>query len=121
MPEYLNISYRTEITGILFCNIIHSCPKLQHLDLSFSEVTSNEIYIEEIASSCLNFKYLNLEGCYFISKNAVDQLNPNIHVENFMDTRTPSDFISAFSDLLFSVLPRQITDSRYYFHLNGES
>src|SRR5438477_3495299 len=29
--EYLNISYRTEFTEISICNIIHSCPDLQHL------------------------------------------------------------------------------------------
>ena len=48
------------------------------------------VTIEEIARSCLNLKYLDLEGCYNISKEAVDQLNPNIHVENFV---TPPDLI----------------------------
>ncbi|GBC51681.2 hypothetical protein GLOIN_2v1763772 [Rhizophagus irregularis DAOM 181602=DAOM 197198] len=81
--EYLNISYRTEITWISICNIIHSCPRLQHLDFSYCGVT-NEI-IKEIGSSCLNLKYLKLEGCDIVSKEAIDQLislNPNIHVEN---------------------------------------
>ena len=60
-----------------------------------------DITIKEIAGSCLNLKYLNLEGCNNISKEAVDQLvslNPNIRVENFVETLTASDFISAFSD-----------------------
>ena len=47
--------------------------------------------IEEIAKSCLNLKYLNLEGCHNISKEAVNQLvfslSPNIHVENFVPIR----------------------------------
>ncbi|PKB96250.1 hypothetical protein RhiirA5_435157 [Rhizophagus irregularis] len=89
--EYLNISYRTEFLEPLICNIIRSCPKLQQLDLSFCQIT--DITIKEIASSCLNLKYLNLEGCNNISKEAVDQLislNPNIYVENFMPIRVPS-------------------------------
>src|SRR3989337_2935115 len=91
--EYLNISYRTEFLEPLICNIIRSCPKLQHLSLRFCQIT--DITIKEIAGSCLNLKYLNLEGCNNISKEAVDQLNPNIHVENFVETLTPSDFIGA--------------------------
>ena len=47
--------------------------------------------IKEIASSCLNLKYLNLEGCYKISK--LVSLNPNIHVDNFADSITPPDLI----------------------------
>ncbi|UZO24875.1 uncharacterized protein OCT59_017168 [Rhizophagus irregularis] len=87
--EYLNISCNTEIIGISICNIIHSCPRLQHLEFSYCEFT-NKI-IKEIASSCLNLKYLKLEGCD-VSKKAIGQLvslNPNFHVENFMCTITP--------------------------------
>src|ERR1051325_954631 len=84
--EYLNISYRTEITWISICDIIHSCPRLQHLDFSYCGVT-NEI-IKEIGSSCLNLKYLKLEGCD-VSKEALISLNPNFHVENFVCTITP--------------------------------
>ncbi|CAI2188722.1 3546_t:CDS:2, partial [Funneliformis geosporum] len=50
----------------------------------FCKIT--DITIEEIASSCLNLKYLKLEECDNVSKEAIDQLislNPNIHVENF--------------------------------------
>ena len=87
--EYLNISYHIEIIGILICDIIHSCPRLQHLKFSYCKFT-NEI-IKEIASSCLNLKYLKLKGCD-VSKEAIGQLvllNPNFHVENFVYTITP--------------------------------
>ena len=87
--EYLNISCHTEIIGISICDIIHSCPRLQHLEFSYCEFT-NEI-IKEIANSCLNLKYLKLEGCD-VSKEAIGllvSLNPNFHVENFMCTITP--------------------------------
>src|ERR1043165_9148529 len=83
--EYLNISNRREYSETSICNVIHSCPRLQQLDLSFCQIT--DITIKEIAGSCLNLKYLNLEGCSNISKEAIDQLislNPNTHVENFM-------------------------------------
>src|SRR5947199_8011705 len=93
--EYLNISHRIEITGTSISSIIRSCPRLQELILSFCGIT-DEI-IGEIACSCLNLKYLDLEGCYKISKEAVDQLNPNIHVENFV---TPPDFIGIVSNHL---------------------
>ncbi|RGB24049.1 hypothetical protein C1646_773623 [Rhizophagus diaphanus] len=64
--------------------------RLQHLSLTFCQIT--DITIKEIAGSYLNLKYLNLEGCSNISKEAVDQLvslNPNIHVENFVLIRVP--------------------------------
>jgi hypothetical protein len=99
--EYLNISNRTEYSETSICNVIRSCPKLRHLDLSFCKIT--DITIKEIARSCPNLKYLNLRGCYIvgyptyiISKEAIDQLvslNPNIHIKNFVDTLSPPDLI----------------------------
>src|SRR3989337_2325592 len=74
-----------DICELSICNVIRSCPRLQQLDLGFCKIT--DITIKEIASSCLNLKYLDLEGCGNINKEAVDQLvflNPNIHVENFV-------------------------------------
>ncbi|RGB21355.1 hypothetical protein C1646_778261 [Rhizophagus diaphanus] len=67
------------------------CGTDAHLSLRFCQIT--DITIKEIASSCLNLKYLNLEGYNNISKEAIDQLvslNPNIHVENFMPIQVPS-------------------------------
>ena len=93
--EYLNISHRIEITRTSISSIIRSCPRLQELILSFCGIT--DVIIGEIACSCLNLKYLDLEGCYKISKEAVDQLNRNIHVENFV---TPPDFIEIVSNHL---------------------
>ena len=95
--EYLNISYRTEFTEISICNIIHSCPDLQHLNLTFCEIT--DITIKEIAKSCLNLKYLDLKECYNVSKVAVARLNSDIHIKNFNDLKNPS-LITAFSDYL---------------------
>ena len=37
--------------------------------------------IKEIARSCLNLKFLDLDGCENISKKVMDQLNPNIHID----------------------------------------
>ena len=49
-----NISYRTEFTAeTSICNDIHSCPRLQHLNLSFCKIT--DVTIEEIVSSCKEF------------------------------------------------------------------
>ena len=36
--------------------------------------------IKKIARSYLNLKFLDLNGCENISKKAMDQLNPNIHI-----------------------------------------
>ena len=88
--EYLNISNRRKYSETSICNVIRSCPRLQQLDLSFCQIT--DITIKEIVGSCLNLKYLNLEGCSNISKEAVDQLvslNPNIHIENFVPIQVP--------------------------------
>src|SRR3990170_1056508 len=113
--EYLNISYRTEFLEPLICNIIRSCPKLQHLSLRFCQIT--DITIKEIAGSCLNLKYLNLEGCNNISKEAVDQLvslNPNIHIENF---RNPID-IRAEIERVIELISRRppVANIRTRFH-----
>ncbi|RGB24624.1 hypothetical protein C1646_725675 [Rhizophagus diaphanus] len=70
-------------------------PNIIYLDFNFSTGFSDKILnriaksypnlnIEEIAKSCHNLKYLNLRGCDKISKEAIDKLNSNIHVENFM-------------------------------------
>ena len=93
--EYLNISHRIEITGTSISSIIRSCPRLQELVLSFCEIT--DVIIGKIACSCLNLKYFDLKGYYKISKEAVDQLNQNIHVENFV---TPPDFIEIVNNYL---------------------
>ena len=88
--KYLNISHHTDICELSICNIIRSYPRLQQLNLNFCKIS--DITIKEIAGSCLNLKYLNLEGCSNISKEAVDQLvslNPNIHIENFVLIRIP--------------------------------
>src|SRR6266542_204577 len=66
--EYLNISHRTDFCELSICNVICSCPKLQQLNLSFCRIT--DITIKEIASSCLNLKYLKLKGSDNINKEA---------------------------------------------------
>ena len=96
--EYLNISNRTEFSEISIYNVIRSCPRLQHLDLSFSEIS--DITIEKIARSCSNLKYLNLRGYYKVSKESIDQLNPNIYVENFVKTSAPLGFIGLVRNYL---------------------
>ncbi|PKK56653.1 hypothetical protein RhiirC2_799581 [Rhizophagus irregularis] len=109
--EYLNISNRTEFSEISICNVIHFCLRLQHLDLSFCKISN--ITIKEIARSSLNLKYLNLRGCYIISKEAVDQVisvNSNINIVNFVDTITPPDLIGVVINHLIqnNVAIRQI-------------
>ena len=104
--EYLNISHRTEIIGISICDIIHSYPRLQHLEFSYCEVTFE--IIKEIAGSCLNLKYLKVEGCDIVIKEVVDQLvsllSSNIYVENF-ECIIPASF-DAFPGMY--VLPRRL-------------
>ncbi|RGB30774.1 hypothetical protein C1646_764921 [Rhizophagus diaphanus] len=106
--EYLNISNRIEFSEISICNVICSCPKLQQLDLSYCGITDKTI--KEIARSCHILKYLNLSGCYKISKGAVNKLNPNIYIENFEETLSPPDLIGAVKNHLIqnNVSSRQI-------------
>jgi Leucine Rich repeat len=106
--EYLDFGRCIYVAETSICNAIHSCPNLQHLNLSFCGIT--DITIEEIARSCLNLKYLNLRGCYKISKRAVNKLNPNTHIENFEETLTTPDLIGVVRNHLThnNVASRQI-------------
>src|SRR2546423_2910537 len=77
--EYLDLDCCKFVSEPLICNVICSCPKLQHLNLGCCNITS--MAIKEIARSCLNIKFLALDGCENISKKTIDQLNPNIHID----------------------------------------
>ncbi|CAI2191149.1 12149_t:CDS:2 [Funneliformis geosporum] len=65
--------------------IADSCHKLKCLNISnrtdYYKIT--DITIEEIAKSSLNLKYLNQKGCFKISKEVIDQLNPHIYIKNY--------------------------------------
>ena len=43
--EYLNISNRTEFSEISICNVICSCPRLQHLDRTPNNTKITQIQI----------------------------------------------------------------------------
>ncbi|POG60463.1 uncharacterized protein OCT59_000787 [Rhizophagus irregularis] len=111
--EYLDFGRCVYVTETSICNAIHSCPNLQHLNLSFCGITDKTI--EKIARSCYILKYLNLRGCYKISKRAINKLNPNIHIENFEETLSPPDLIGAVRNHLIenNVSNRQILAQGY--------
>ncbi|CAG8792529.1 9699_t:CDS:2, partial [Racocetra fulgida] len=94
--RYLEIGHNDIGDESSICNVIRSCPKLQHLNLSFCEISN--VTIKEIARSCLSLKFLDLEECKNISKKNVGQLNPNIHIENFDKNYYCSDSESSSSE-----------------------
>ncbi|GES86471.1 hypothetical protein GLOIN_2v1763772 [Rhizophagus clarus] len=106
--EYLNLAYRTEITEHSICGIVRSNPKLQHLDITYCGIIS-DMSTKEVARSCLNLKYINLRGCY-ISKEALDQLNPNTHVEIF---RGPFDNRAVIERAMIDRVIRRLSSIRY--------
>ena len=55
--EYLNISCRKEFSEIAIWNVIHSCPRIQQLDIYECKITHKTI--EEIGLY-LKLKYFNL-------------------------------------------------------------
>src|SRR5256885_10027345 len=55
--------------------------------------------IKEIARSYLNLKFLDLNGCENISKKAMDQLNPNIHIVFDEDYCSNSESSSSETEL----------------------
>ncbi|GBB92723.1 hypothetical protein RclHR1_20480005 [Rhizophagus clarus] len=69
----------------LIVAIIRGSPNLRHLEIGHNdigdEVTEALAHSCQIARSRPNLKFLDLEGCRNISKEAMDQLNPNIHIE----------------------------------------
>src|SRR5436190_14681921 len=83
--------------------------------------------IEEIDSSSLNLKYLNLKGCDNISKEVVDQLvslNQNIHIENFMLIQVPFQN-NGVLDMIYELakqlgiphdVPRDVTSLDIFIH-----
>jgi len=80
--EYLDLGGCGFITESSICNVIRSCPKLQHLELGFCDISNRTI--EEIARSCPNLKYLDLDSCEKnVSRKVVKRLNPSIHIENY--------------------------------------
>jgi hypothetical protein len=116
--EYLDFGRCVYVAETSICNAIHSCPNLQHLNLSFCGIT--DVTIKEISRSCLYLKYLNLEGCANITKEAIDKLNPNIHVDNFVETLTPLDLIGMVRNHLTqnNVASRQILAQNLQRHLD---
>ncbi|PKK60298.1 hypothetical protein RhiirC2_856929 [Rhizophagus irregularis] len=81
---------------------------LRHLEISHNDI-GDEV-TEALAYTCHKLEYLELsgysfvselsiylEGCENISKKAMDQLNPNIHIENF-DKEYYSDSESSSSE-----------------------
>nr|CAG8513018.1 11379_t:CDS:2 [Entrophospora candida] len=79
--EYLELDGNDFITNSSICNVICSCPKLQHLALAYCKISNTTI--REITGSCPDLKYLDLEGVENINKKTIKQLNPNIHIDNF--------------------------------------
>ncbi|CAG8797686.1 11191_t:CDS:2, partial [Dentiscutata erythropus] len=80
--EYLDLGGCGFITELSVCNVIRSCPKLQHLELGFCDISDKTI--KEIACSCPNLKYLDLDGCKKnVNKKVVKRLNPSIHIKNY--------------------------------------
>ncbi|CAJ0893097.1 2368_t:CDS:2 [Entrophospora sp. SA101] len=88
--EYLDLGGCGFITEPSICNVIRSCPKLQHLELRFCDISNTTI--EEITRSCPNLKYLDLDSCEKnVSKKVVKRLNPNINIENYDSSYEQSD------------------------------
>ncbi|GBB98052.1 hypothetical protein RclHR1_31270002 [Rhizophagus clarus] len=73
----------TEITDDGLSIVVLRCRKLEYLNISHRTAIT-DITINAIARSCLNLKYIDLKGCYNISKEAICQLIPNVHVENIV-------------------------------------
>ncbi|RHZ84503.1 hypothetical protein Glove_80g19 [Diversispora epigaea] len=110
--EYLDLGRCGFITEPSICNVICSCPKLQHLNLGFCNISNTTI--EEIARSRPNLKYLGLEGCENISEKLVKRLNPSMHIENYDSPYELSDSesssVTSDDDTSDSDLPPLIPD-----------
>ncbi|GES80334.1 hypothetical protein GLOIN_2v1790945 [Rhizophagus clarus] len=112
--KYLNISasYGGFKNNKDLYAITNSYHKLEYLNIfnrtNYCGITDKTI--KEIARSCHILKYLNLRRCYKISKEAINKLNSNIHIENFEETLSPPDLIGAVRNHLIqnNVSSRQI-------------
>ncbi|PKY59682.1 hypothetical protein RhiirA4_482640, partial [Rhizophagus irregularis] len=92
---HLDFEGSTDCTDKVLKLIAESYPNLEYLNISNLRGEfwpKNDIGLTAIANSCYK-----LEWCYNISKKTVNQLNPDIHVEDFVETLTPSDLIGVVS------------------------
>ncbi|CAI2194889.1 12821_t:CDS:1, partial [Funneliformis geosporum] len=58
--EHLELDGCSFVSKLSICNVIRSCLRLQHLELGYCKITNTTI--KEIARSCLNLKFLDLNG-----------------------------------------------------------
>ena len=84
IPSSGNPGCNTEITDDGLSIVILRYCKLEYHNIS-QYMMITDITINAIASSYFNLKYLNLKSCYNISKKAIYQFIPNVHIENIMD------------------------------------
>ncbi|CAG8658679.1 2065_t:CDS:2, partial [Diversispora eburnea] len=96
--EHLDISTCNFIPESVINESIRFYFKLQHLNLGYCNI-SNET-IRKMICSCLNLKFLDLEGCENISEELVKWLDPSIHIENYDSTEDPPPLIPTFTDIL---------------------
>ncbi|PKY29203.1 hypothetical protein RhiirB3_445747 [Rhizophagus irregularis] len=86
--EYLNFAGVMAFhNDALIVAIIRTSPNLRHLEISYNDI-GDEV-TETLAHTCHKLEHLELSGCSFVSElsicnqKAMNQLNPNIHIENF--------------------------------------
>ncbi|GBC36163.2 F-box/LRR-repeat protein 15 [Rhizophagus irregularis DAOM 181602=DAOM 197198] len=78
--EYLNFAGVMAFhNDALIVAIIRTSPNLRHLEIGYNDI-GDEV-TETLAHTCHKLEHLELSGCSF--QKAINQLNPNINIENF--------------------------------------
>ena len=101
--KYLRLDCCKSISDLSICAIARYCKKHEHLDIGGCAISDSSICyiarfcqnisfdvrccilitytaIEAIAQHCINLKYLHLQCCKNISKDAKEKLNPDINI-----------------------------------------
>jgi F-box/leucine-rich repeat protein 2/20 len=73
--QKLDLSHCYQISEEGICQLLRTCSKIRHLNLSHTQVDDETLYV--ISKSCRGLLQLSLEDCYFVTEKGVNHVVEN--------------------------------------------
>jgi F-box/leucine-rich repeat protein 2/20 len=73
--QKLDLSHCYQISEEGICQFLRTCSKIRHLNLSYTQVDDETLYV--ISKSCRGLLQLSLEDCYFVTEKGVNHVVEN--------------------------------------------
>jgi F-box/leucine-rich repeat protein 2/20 len=73
--QKLDLSHCYQISEEGICQLLRTCSKIRHLNLSYTQVDDETLYV--ISKSCRGLLQLSLEDCYFVTEKGVNHVVEN--------------------------------------------